>query len=288
MKSSSHQRQVAGPTTRTNNHKWRYAMDTIVSRTLSVHKEHEVLLKLEAAGLCETLAQKVIDSKDNALAQKVIRLIESGGFEPSTSQKRTREIMGRNFFGVEEAITHFGVNPSKQQTAYLAEVPFSEEVLVSCKDTHILVAVFPLSILDVRGKVDKKLFYSHEDAWYNKQAFAKEKGEIGWQLVRKTPVENSINKTWNDQQALLSKDDETPKAGCLVYTIIGHFLATGERLFESIYVRCSDLDSDGYRVVVGYFDADGLFVITIGTTSATPSWLSPLPGSPDSAESPTG
>ena len=235
-------------------------MNTIVSRTLSVHKEHEVLLKLEAAGLCDELAQKVVDSKDNDLAKKVVRLISNGGFEPSTSQKRAREIMGKNIFGVEEAIQHFGVNPSKQQTAYLAEVPFSEAVLEVCKNTHVLVAVFPLSILEIRGKVDKKLFYSHEDAWYNKQAFAKEKGEIGWQLVRKTPVDNSTSKTWNDQQALLSKDDETPKAQVVVYTIIGHFLATGERLFENIYVRCSDLDSDGDRVYVGGFGAEGLGV----------------------------
>ena len=62
-------------------------METIVSRTLSVHKEHEVLLKLEAAGLCDELAQKVVDSKDNDLAKKVVRLIQNGGFEPSTSQK---------------------------------------------------------------------------------------------------------------------------------------------------------------------------------------------------------
>jgi len=46
----------------------------------------------------------------------------------------------------------------------------------------------------------------------------------------------------------------------VVYTIIGHFLATGERLFEKVWVRCSDCDSDGYRVCVGVFDSDGLRV----------------------------
>jgi len=235
-------------------------MDTIVSRTLSVHKEHEVLLKLEAAGLNDELAQKVIDSKGNDLAAKVVRLIQNGGFEPSTSHKQARAIMGKNFFGVEEAIKHFGVNPSKQQLAYLAEVPFTEEVLKSCKDTHVLVAVFPMSILDIRGKVEHKLFYSHDDAWYNKQAFAKDKGEVGWQSVRNVPIADSTNKTWNEQQVLLSKDEETPKARVMVYTIIGHFLATGERLFENIYVRCSDLDSDGDRIDVGDVDAEGLDV----------------------------
>ncbi|MFA6228178.1 MAG: hypothetical protein WC668_03235 [Patescibacteria group bacterium] len=231
-----------------------------VSRTLSVHKEHEVLLKLEAAGLDDDLAQKVIDSKDNDLAMKVIRLIQNGGFEATTSQKRAREIMGTNMFGVEEAILHFGVNPSKAQLAALSEIPFSEAVLAQCKDTHVLVAIFPLSILEIRGKVKRGLFYSYEDSWYNKQSFAKDRGEVGWQLVRKTPVDNSTAKNWTEQQALLGKEDETPTAQVLAYTIIGHFLATGERLFEKIYVRTSTVVLVGGRVHLGFFDAAGLGV----------------------------
>ena len=37
----------------------------------------------------------------------------------SVSQEHAREIMGRNFFGVEEAMRHFGVLPAKQQIAAL-------------------------------------------------------------------------------------------------------------------------------------------------------------------------
>jgi len=240
-------------------------MNTMVSRTdertISVHNEHEFLLKMEKAGLNEELAQKVIDSKGNDLATKVVRLIENGGFEPSTSQKRAREIMGRNFFGIKEAIKHFGVNPSKQQLAYLADVPLTEEVLASVKDTHVLVAVFPMSILDVRAKVKDesgRLFY--DQSWYNKESFAKDKGEIGWRLVRKTPVPDSTSKNWDEQQALLDKSEETPSAQVMVYTIIGHYLATGERLFENVYVRTGSVDSDGRRVRVGGFDQHGLFV----------------------------
>ncbi len=199
---------------------------------------------------------------DPAFVANMARLMVNGGFEPSTSQVRAREIMGRNFFGVEEAIKHFGVNPSKQQLAFLAEVPWGEEVLRACKDTHVLLATFPLSVLDVRGIVkklaDQTLFYKQD--WYDKQAFSADKGEIGWQLVRKEPIANSTRKTWNEQQALLSKDEETPTARVVVQTAIGHFLATGERLFEKIYVRCVDLDSGGHRVYVGYFDAEGLDV----------------------------
>jgi hypothetical protein len=199
---------------------------------------------------------------DPAFVANIARLMVNGGYEPSTSQKLAREIMGKDFFGIEEAIKHFGVNATKQQLAYLTEVPFSEEVLKSCKDTHVLVATFPLSILDIRGiakkQSDRTLFYSQD--WYDKQAFAKDKGEVGWQLVRKEPIANSTSKTWSDQQALLSKDEETPTARIVVYTMVGHLLATGERLFEKIYVRCVDLDSGGGRVFVGRFSAKGLYV----------------------------
>ena len=234
-------------------------MEKIVSRTLSVHKEHEVLLKLETAGLTDELAQKVIDSKGNELAAKVVRLIQNGGFEPTTSQNRAREIIGRNMFGIEEAIKHFGVNPSKQQLAVLSEIPFTEGTLEECKNTHVLVAVFPMSILDIRGKA--KLFYYQ--SWYNKESFAKDKGDVSWQLVRKTPVPNSTSKTWQEQQALLSTNEETPTARVMVYTIIGHFLATGERLFEHVYVSCSDIVSFGDLVGVGFFVSYGLVVVLL-------------------------
>ena len=238
-------------------------MATMVSptdeRTISVHQEHEFLKKLETAGLNGELAQKVVNSKCNDLATKVVRLIQNGGFEPTASQKRAREIMGKNFFGVEEAIKHFGVNPTRQQLAVLLEIPFSEAVLEQAKDTHVLEAVFPLSILEVRGKVqDKGLFYNQD--WYNKESFAKERGEVSWQLVCKTPVDDSLSKDWKEQGALIGKDDEVPSAQVMVYTIIGHFLATGERLFKNVYVRTSSLYSDGDRVSVGVFGSSGLSV----------------------------
>lgn len=50
-------------------------MDTMVSRALSVHQGHELLLRLEKAGLDSRLAQQVIDSKDNHLASCVVQQI---------------------------------------------------------------------------------------------------------------------------------------------------------------------------------------------------------------------
>lgn len=49
-------------------------MANIVSQ-ISVHQEHELLVKLEAAGLTGQLAQKVIESRGNTLAKEVVALI---------------------------------------------------------------------------------------------------------------------------------------------------------------------------------------------------------------------
>ncbi|HUZ92655.1 MAG TPA: hypothetical protein VNG29_01510, partial [Candidatus Paceibacterota bacterium] len=67
-------------------------------------------------------------------------------------------------------------------------------------------------------------------------------------------------KTWQEQQALLSKNEEVPAARVLVYAIIGHYLATGEQLFKGDFVRSSDINLGGYQVSVGTFGAVGLFV----------------------------
>lgn len=177
--------------------------------------------------------------------------------QPSTSHQHAHAIMGTNFFGIEEATKHFRVNPSPEQRITLAEIPFSPEVLEACKGTHILAAVFPLSILDIREKAPQG--FSSKN-WYNAEAFAADKGEIGWYLVRKTPVPRSTSKIWEKQQTLLSQDDEVPTAQVMTYMIIGHYLATGKRLFAKVYVRTSSLDSDGYRVSVGGFGSRGLDV----------------------------
>jgi hypothetical protein len=217
-------------------------------------QERKLLLKLRTAGLNEELARGV----NSSLAEKMVRLIQTDASGGTTDQKRAREIMGTNFFGVEESVKYFGVNSSRQQLAVLSEIPFSEAVLEKSKNTHILVAVFPLSILEIRKIVKRSHFYRHEDAWYNKQNFTKECGEAGWQLILKTSVKNSTSENWQEQQALVSGNNEVPGARVMVYGIIGHSLATGERLFENIYVRTSSVIPCGGRIGVGRFDIEGL------------------------------
>lgn len=228
------------------------------NRELSIHQEHEVLGKLEAAGLTEELAQRIIQSKDNTLAKKVIGYVARNGYDPSTSQKRAKEIMGASYLGPEDVMKHFGVSFTDKELVQLREIPFTEAELEACKETHILFVGYPLSILDIRNKV-ANLFYSQD--WYDKESIAKkEKVNLQWYLIRKDEVPNSTSKTWQEQQALLTNDETTPRACEVIFMVMLTFLATGIRLFEKVYVRCSDVSSHGDRVNVGTFDSKGLNV----------------------------
>jgi len=176
--------------------------------------------------------------------------------DPGISQELAQKIMKLNFFGIEEAARYLQVTPTRNQRHPVIEC--TERQLYKMRDTHILVADFGLSVLDIRSRVQRELFSLKARSGYDGEEFATQRDTPNWRLVRKLPVKNSPGATWDEQQDLLAEDEETPTARIMVYTIIGHFLHVGERLFEAMYVRCSDKHTDGRRVRVGYFDIEGL------------------------------
>ncbi|PIS41015.1 MAG: hypothetical protein COT26_00320 [Candidatus Kerfeldbacteria bacterium CG08_land_8_20_14_0_20_43_14] len=210
-----------------------------------------------------TDGKQVIEKLDDdpTYARRIARFMRAGGYSPSTDQKRAREIMGSNFLGVEDVIKHFGISLTDDEVSALWDIPFPESVLQERKNTHILFPGYPLTILDIRGKVPRELFRSLEDAWYNGEKFAKkEKVALRWYLIRKDIIQNSTGKTYQGQTALLADTEEIPRACEVVYMIILYYLVYQKRLFESLYGRCADVSSSGYRVDVGSFDLLGLRV----------------------------
>lgn len=227
-------------------------MTTIVSRNLalSVHQEHELLLRLKSAGLSPNLAQMLIESKGNRLAQEMVTLLKQGGL-PKVSE--LQGIMGKNFFGIEDAVEYLGIEPTTEELQKLAEVPFSEKVLAQCADTHILVANFGTSIFALREKVGHSLF-GGENPWEEKPTFVHTAHSAAWQLIRKTPVPESAYKTWEQQQGLLVEHEEVPSAQAVVYTLVGHFLKQNQRFFADYVVRCREAVSTCYGATVCGFD----------------------------------
>ena len=192
-------------------------------------------------------------------AGRLLQHVDTVGFKPTVSQSRARELMGANMFGVDDAIKCFGVKPTLEHIVALSEVPFSEETIGACKGTHILVAVFPISILGIRSAMKvQRLFFWQE--WYDNQSFAKScgDGKARWHLICKTPVAGSKYKSWAEQQCLIGNDDKTPEARVMVYAVIGYYKTTGTQLFECGFVRTTTVDVNGNRVYVGEFRDRGL------------------------------
>lgn len=176
-------------------------------------------------------------------------LDEADGDEPTVSRDFASEIMGRNYFGPEEAVGYFGVSSLEGQLEPLSEVPFSEETLRECRDTHILVADLGLSILDIHDKIGSEL---SDEPWFCKESFAEEYGQVRWILIRKAPVDDSTWKDWTEQQFLLGEDEEVSSARMVVYSVIGHYLSMGEQLFdEDACVLTSSVTSNGNRISIG-------------------------------------
>ncbi len=241
---------------------WRYAMQTIVSRTLSIHQEHELLLKLESAGLDAELAQKVIDARDNKLATKLVNVLGNGqpqqkGYEPA------RNILGDDFISPEEVAEARGVSYTAEQLKQLADTLPSAEMLQWCKDNDYAVvagSATKMSLLDVRS-AKSSLFYSKTEGWYANQPFAaNEKVVCRWLAIRKTEVHNSLSKKWDAQQKLLSDMEQVPNAAEMSWFITTYYEVRGVYLFEGVYVRTSSVTSGVVRVNVGDFGGNGLGV----------------------------
>ena len=221
---------------------------------------HKLIVTGRRVGADRDFYSRLAD--DPALFQQVVNFVNGGNPAEggTTTPEIASQIMGDNFHGIDALKRHLGVELSAEFKKLFLNVPFSAEVLQACRETHVLVACGPLSLMDV-WQAQTGLFYAKSELWYggSSEQFAQRQVKAGWQLVRKNPVPGSTNKTWDEQNGLLGTDEQVPSASVLAQAILIHYLETGKRLFGQIYVRVSDVDSDGGRVYVGGFDEDGLY-----------------------------
>lgn len=163
-----------------------------------------------------------------------------------------RHIMGKNFLGMEETIRFLKVSKAeKKAMAKLTKIPFSEETLRHCKDTHVLVLDLGISILDLSKRLRMR-FDSLAYSEGNKQAFARCTEACRWRLIKKEAVPNSFNKNWEEQLILLNKDEEVPEARQVAYMAVLYHLTNGEILFNDAWVRTRSPASNGAHVLFAY------------------------------------
>ncbi|MGC3971621.1 MAG: hypothetical protein QM775_31035 [Pirellulales bacterium] len=173
------------------------------------------------------------------------------------SQSHARAIMGKDFLGLQEVHAGFGITYTAEQRWQLTTIPFTEATLRERKNTHVLVAGAPLSVNEIRKLAAD---YFDNSSWYNQEPFANHrKASVRWHLLRKEPVPDSCNRTYDDQVSLL-QNEEVPYACEVSYMVILYWLIHRWRLLPNVYVRCRDEDSDSDHVDVGHFCSDGFIV----------------------------
>lgn len=150
-------------------------------------------------------------------------------------------------FGIDDAINHFGVYPLEDQLKKLSEIRTSkgrlidEKELRKYKNTHILVAIFPVYPLKTISDENNPLFINEMSfKLFHDTDFSIDKNDIGWYLIRKSPFEKSFNKEWVHQIQILPLGETIPRLYMVGYMIAGHFLNTGEKLFVRQFVRCAN------------------------------------------------
>lgn len=177
-----------------------------------------------------------------------------------------RSVLGNDFVAPEDiAKARRGVVYTPEEIAGLCKTLPNRKELQWLRDNgFILVAgpPKPMSLLEIRDLKNEYL-YSKTGGWYSgdKEKFSRDdKATAKWLKLRKGPVPNSTSKSWSEQQPLLSDIEYVPNAAEAVWGVTSYKAVRGVYLLPNVYVRTSNLDSDGYRVSVGFFDAGGLYV----------------------------
>jgi len=177
-----------------------------------------------------------------------------------------RLILGDDFLSPEDVARVYGFSYSDEQVANLSEaLPDFETLMCLRSNSYMLVATPPTdhNLLQVRD-LGNQLFYSKSEGWYaeDNQKFSRSdsvKAEM-WLAIRKESYPDSRGKTWDEQTALLSDNEHVPNAAEVSYAVTAYYKVRGIYLLRGVYVRTSSVSADGYRVFVGDFGEDGLYV----------------------------
>lgn len=184
----------------------------------------------------------------------------------TTGYKLAAAILGKDFITPEEiASARPGIVYTEAQLEEFESTLPSREELDWLRDNGFMLVAGPprdMSLLEIRDLKNEYL-YSKTGGWYSndKERFSRDdKATTKWLKLRKGPVPKSTSKNWNEQQALLSEIEYVPNAAEATWTVTSYKAVRGTYLLPNVYVRTSSLDSDSHRVVVGGFDAKGLYV----------------------------
>jgi hypothetical protein len=193
--------------------------------------------------------------------------------ERTTSIKKAKEIMGKNFIGLDELLAiqgKMGIYIPEDLKTNCPFIPFSENILEKSKNDYILILGVPyhkdktpLTIVKMREHfgynpdISEPCFYNQD--WYFREAFAeKNKIKPGWYLLSKSIRAETRGIPPEELISSIPELHLFPSAILCAYTFFCYYLFTGGHiLWRNDYLWCSDFDNNSDRIYVGrYIDSE--------------------------------
>lgn len=209
------------------------------------------------------------DSPTPAQLKEFFSQIESGRITKRTLQVFLRDkmvfvieaiahqILGDDIILPVEIAEARGLFYSKDQLRNFVDTIPSKDTLRWCKANSYAVVAGPprpLGLLDIRS-LQPELFCSKVGGWYENYGFAREdKMGTEWLAIRKEPVPNSTNKTWEKQCQLLSEEEKVPNVSEMSWFLTTFFEVRGAWPSEGIRVRTSSVLSGDNLVNVSLLE----------------------------------
>lgn len=190
-------------------------------------------------------------STDTEFAERLADFGLRGAYVPTASQEGARKIMGDAMFGIDDALALFDLRPSNRELELLSQVPFSDSLLESCKDSHILIAMLARPIQELARHFREVTWHNHdmdrplrfmEPKDFPEGVSVEVCGLTRWILLRKDPVSSSPLHPYAYQIQLLGEGEGVPRAAEVAFAICAYFRKTGKLLFS-----LSEPDSHGVR-----------------------------------------
>jgi hypothetical protein len=181
--------------------------------------------------------------------------------EESEEHVVARGIMGKYFHGIPEVVDHFG-EISPEDLMALQHIPYTEDHLRECAETHILFIDVGPPIVTLETMVGDEFNYDFDSLVGDDVKSSTEPAR--WRLIRKAPLDQSFSRSLHTQLQLIDGSiDELPSPRQIIYMIVLHYLVNGERLLKNTLVRTNRTDSNAGDVYVGDFDGNGLFICSL-------------------------
>src|SRR3990167_4917723 len=238
-----------------------------------------------------TTQKKVEQALDTAKREGLIPEKKEGSIE----FEEVKEIFGKDFLGPEAIKTTYGVELTPDELQEIENIPFTIEELEQAKQLGMMLVLRvpsigegkeakPLTIDQIREKFSggdtlgdpkkkkNKMFYSKKgEGRYDNEGFAtQETPKLGWSLVMKSVLPDSLSKNWDQQEEVLkkwAKDNNIDPALVkrrtpveIAYDTLIYYGENKESLLENRYDWTGVQSSDGRSVSVGSFDSVGLGV----------------------------